>query len=235
MKKHLFPFFFLIFLKVSCAEDTKVFFNDPILKIRFINADSLKKANDSLDITNNYISGAGEAIVYFNSSLNVLADSIGELNDSIENGRTDYIEIRDGLIELESKLTSLLALMTENSSILTQIKSELSETIDIIESGNVQVTSIKNIDNNAVQTYSDSATTYNLPLSMNSNASNFAIEIVGITYNLQVEYEKEEVVDEKRRIKIMVSNVNVTNHTGFDSTSCQSLNCENETPIKLYF
>lgn len=235
MKKHLFPFFFLTFLIVSCVEDTKVFFNDPTLKIRFINADSLKKINDSLDITNIYISGVAEAIVYFNSGLNVLTDSIGELNDSIENGRTDYIETRDALIELESEFTVSLALMKENSSLLTEIKSGLSDIVNTIESGNLQVTSIKNIDNNAVQTFSDSAVTYNLPLSMNTNAARFSIEIEGVSYNLEVEYEKEEVVDEKRRIKILVSDVTIISYSGFDSTSCQSSNCENETPVKLYF
>jgi len=125
--------------------------------------------------------------------------------------------------------------MKENSTLLADLKSELTDVINTIESGDVQVTSITNVENNSVQTYSDSATTYNLPLSMNSNVSKFSIEIDGISYNLEVEYVKEQVVDEKRRIKIVVSDVNIISHNGFDSTSCQSLNCENETPVKLYF
>ncbi|MEQ6121251.1 hypothetical protein [Reichenbachiella sp. MALMAid0571] len=235
MNKHLFPVFFLFFLVWSCAEDAEVFFNDPSLKIRFINADSLKKANDSLDITNSYIANVTEVITYLNSGLNVLEDSIDELNDSIDIGRTDYIEIRDALIEMESEFTSSLELMKENSTLLADLKSELTDVINTIESGDVQVTSITNVENNSVQTYSDSATTYNLPLSMNSNVSKFSIEIDGISYNLEVEYVKEQVVDEKRRIKIVVSDVNIISHNGFDSTSCQSLNCENETSVKLYF
>ena len=231
----MFPFCFLFFLVWSCAEDTKEFLYDPSLKIRFINADSLKKVNDSLDITNSYIVSVTETIAYFNSGLNVLEDSISELNDSIDIGRTDYIEIRDALVELESEVTASLTLMKESSTLLTGIKSELTGIIDVIESGNIQVASITNKDNNAVQTFTDSAMTYNLPLSMNTNAAMFSIEIAGVSYDLEVEYEKEEVVDEKRRIKILVSDVTIISYSGFDSTSCQSLNCENETPVKLYF
>lgn len=234
MKKHVFPLAFLLALVISCAEDQEVFFNDPSITVRFINADSLQKVNDSLGITNDSILVLNDTVNYFSDSLVILADSISVLNDSIENGRTEYEQTRDDLQEIEADFTSSLELVNANSTLLSEVKSLLTSVVSTIESGDVLISSITNIQNNTAIGYTDSATSYKLPLSMTMDFSNIDIEIDGRVFPVEITYSREEVVDEKRRIRVLISNIAIKD-SGFDSVSCKSLNCENELPIKFYF
>lgn len=234
MKKHIFPLAFLLALVISCAEDSEVFFNDPSIKVRFINADSLLKANDSLAITNDSILVLNDTATYFSDSLLVLADSISILNDSIENGRTEYEQTRNDLQEIEADFMSSLELVNANSTLLNELKALLTSAVSTIEAGDVLITSIRNVAHNTAIAYEDSAALYNLPLSMTDGFSKIGIEIGGESYQLELTYDREEIMDEKRRIRVLISNVAIKN-SEFDSVSCKSLQCEDEQPIKFYF
>ena len=235
MKKHLFPFFLLATLIVCCAEEEEVFFFDPTLKVKFINADSLLTLNDSLQITNDSVTVVNDTLTYFSDSLSILEDSISVLNDSIDIGRTDYIPTRDDLVAIETTFTETVTAMEEVASLLADVITSITAVVATIEAGEVWVSKLTNTANGQSIAYEDTTDVYRVPLSMNSDDTDIEVEIDGSVYGFSLNYSREEGVDEKRRIQVLVSNIQVNSLTGFDSTSCVSNNCENESTVNFYF
>ncbi|MFY0654082.1 MAG: hypothetical protein JXQ96_18740 [Cyclobacteriaceae bacterium] len=234
MRKHLFPFLFVGIVVWSCAEDAEVFFNDPVVQVRFINADSVAFLTDSLSTTNDSIEVISDTINWYSDSINVLTDSLSILNDSIDNGRTDYVDIRDALQSTSNSFADNLDSANKISDELSQIRSSINAVINTINSGEVLVSSISNPITGVGVAITDSAPSYNLPLSMTTNSSVTVVEIAGQLYTIEWKYDTEEFVDNKRRIRVGISNLEIVN-SDFDSTSCNSSNCENEASIKFYF
>lgn len=234
MKKHLFPFFLLTAIAFCCAETQEVYFNDPTIRVQFINADTLVHLSDSLETTNDSLVVVNDRINFFTDSLSALTDSLVILADSIDLGRDKYVEVRDELIIMQIAILNTLILFDGNAQILSNIKTQLSSTISDVNKGKVFIRSITNLENGFILNFTDSAADYFIPISMNSDISRLAIEIVDTSYDLELAYLREDFLDEKKRIRVSVSNLEVVNHD-FDSISCQSLNCENETPVKFYF
>jgi len=234
VKRHLFPFFLLTVIAFCCAETQEVYFNDPTIRVQFINADTLIHLNDSLEKTTAAIIVVNDTIDYFSDSLSVLTDSLFILADSIDGGRDEYIEIRDELLITQIAFLNTLILLEGTAEILTDIRTQLSSTISNVTKGEVLISSITNLENGSFLSFVDSAADYFLPMSMNADISRLAVEIGNKSYDIELAYIREDFLDEKKRIRVSISNLEIAKHD-FDSISCQSLNCENETPVKFYF
>ncbi|MFC2124998.1 hypothetical protein ACFLU5_09320, partial [Bacteroidota bacterium] len=127
---------------VGCQEcnDCGVLYEEPTVKVKFYNIDSLLKVD---------------------SALLVIEDSLGIINEEIENGDTVLIELKE---ELE------------------RIKSGLEKTQQDINNGKLRIEEVNGIG--ALEpfyfrdsTTNDSLTSFQFPLSMNNNVSTFIIEI----------------------------------------------------------
>jgi hypothetical protein len=234
VKKHLFLFFVIAIITICCAETREIYFNDPTIRVRFINASSIAYLNDSLESANDSILIVADAIMYYSDSLKILTDSILVLIDSIDNGKNEYIQTKDDLSFVQIDFANQIISLEETSENLSEIKSQLTSTIKAINTGKLLVSSISNLNSGLSLNFSDSTTDYYLPMSMNSDNSSLAIEIDNNSYNIELGYEREEIWDDKRRIRLSISDLGIRSH-GFDSVSCESLNCENETPVKFYF
>ncbi len=235
MKKHVFPLLVIAGMWLACAEDNEVLRYDPTVKVRFVNADSLSKINDSLSVNLDSISKLVDSLSVLSDSIRVLSDSVDVLNDSIANGRTDYIPTRDQLLTYETDLEQTKTGLDEQNDSLKNVNQKMVAVRNTIASGMVLVSGLTNASNGRSLSYQDSATVYNLPLSMTGQESSYVITIAGQNYELDVRYDLREVTNEKRRIVLIPENIEITRIAGFDSLSCKTSNCENETPVTFYF
>lgn len=234
MKRHFLPLLFLTVIAFCCAETQEIYFNDPTIRVQFINADTLVHLTDSLGKTTDSITSVSDTIAYFSDSLQILTDSLVILTDSIDLGRDEYVQARDELLVTQITFINALVILEENNESLTSIKSKLSTTIADVNKGKLYIAGVTNLENDLSLSYSDSATDYFLPMSMNSDVSRLAIDIDNKSFEIELAYLREDFLDEKKRIRVSISNLEIVNHD-FDSVSCQSSKCENETPVKFYF
>ncbi|MFT7162785.1 MAG: hypothetical protein ACI9GZ_003981 [Bacteroidia bacterium] len=234
VKRHLSPFFLLTVIAFCCAETQEEYFNDPTIRVQFINADTLVHLADSLEITNDSLVVVNDTINYFTDSLTVLTDSLVILADSIDSGKNEYVRVRDEFLITQIAFINTLIILEGNAETLSDIKSQLSSTISDVNNGKILISSITNLENGFFLSFVDSAADYFLPMSMNADISRLAVEIDNNSYDIELAYLREDFRDEKKRIRVSISNLEIVNHD-FDSISCQSLNCENETPVKFYF
>lgn len=232
--KHILPFLLLTIIAFCCAETQEVYFNDPTIRVQFINADTLVHLNDSLEITSDSLNVVNDTIDFFSDTLVSLTDSLIILTDSIDLGRNEYVQTRDDLLITQIAFVNTLVVLEQNAETLSTLKSQLSATIIDVNKGKVFISSITNSENGYFLNFADSASDYFLPMSMNTDNSRLAIEIDNNSYDIELAYLREDFLDEKKRIRVSISNLEIVNHD-FDSISCQSINCENETPVKFYF
>jgi hypothetical protein len=234
VKRHLFPFFLLTAIVFCCAETQEVYFNDPTIRVQFINADSLVKLEGRKSVVESTLDNLEDTLKFFINISDSLQDGLDTLNDLVNEGRTEYEELRGSILEDSIKNNIQVDFFESEDSVFTEERLLILNAISTIESGDLLISSITNLENGFFLSFVDSAADYFLPMSMNADISRLAVEIDNKSYNIELAYFREDFRDEKKRIRVSISNLEIVNHD-FDSISCQSLNCENETPVKFYF
>jgi hypothetical protein len=234
VKRHLFPFFLLTAIAFYCAETQEEYFNDPTIRVQFINADSLAKLEGRKSVVESTLDNLEDTLKFFLNMSDSLQDGLDTLNDLVNEGRTEYEELRGSISEDSIKNNIQFDFFEGEDSVFTEERLLILNAISTIESGDLLISSITNLENGFFLSFVDSAADYFLPMSMNADISRLAVEINNKSYNIELAYFREDFRDEKKRIRVSISNLEIVNHD-FDSISCQSLNCENETPVKFYF
>lgn len=239
VKRQLFPFVFGLFMLAwACTEnDDELFMNDPIVDVQVFNIDSLVKVNDTLKVVTDSLSGLTDTLKILNDSSTVLRDSVSALTVLIDGGQTDLEDQKTTLEGILSGFTTTITSLTKSDSILKVSSTHWTSVASTIESGRLLVSVITNAVNSRQITFTDSATVYNLPLSMTVDSSAFVLQVADMNFELTLGYERTQVLDEKERIEVEASGIKVLRHT-FDSTSvnCATSSCiDNATVVKLYF
>lgn len=230
MNRILYILLLFIFI-VSCdpCDDCTSITYEPTVEIIFINADSLASIDSAL-VEFNRIDSALTANI---DSLTVLRDSLQIVVDSIANG--------GNLASEEMNLESLISERQLDSTIyadqnvgLDTLATVLNTTRGTINSGLMLIESITLPETTATLNYTDSATSWRVPLSYQKAFSVYELLIDGSTYIIELDYENFTEVDEQRNVLIRAQDIQVINHS-FDSlNTCE--NCvDGEATITFYF
>ena len=191
----------LIELSGGCEEckNCGIAYKEPVVNMKFFNIDSLNKVNIALV---------------------EVEDSLAKVNEEIDNGNTDLIEIKT---ELEIQKAGLEATQKD------------------IAQGKIKIEEVTGID--ALQplyfrdsTTNDSLTVFPFPLSMHANTSTFHVEIDDRLDTLTVGYLRAEDVS-SNFILIRAFDLSVGSST-YDSAKviCNKDSClSHETTIYVYF
>ena len=139
---------------------------------------------------------------------------------------------------------NLIMLLTEerdslddNSDSLNAIRIDRNSIVTTINSGNVLVDMITNLDNGSDTIFTDSATLYSLPLEVARNEINYEIIIADSIYEVGITYSTDESLTILRDLNIIAFDLDTLFHT-FDSLDITFTNADrlsNETTFTCYF
>ncbi len=236
--KHIFPIIFVLTIVLSCSEEEEgSFFYEPTVEVQFFNIDSLVIVDGSLADIKDTISALTDTLKYWNDSIKVLNDTISKISILIDSGQSELSDkklIFEQYLELFSSnvvtFTKVDSVMDVKNASLKGIKSD-------IESGLMLLSSIQNAQNGKTRTYQDSTEFYYFPMDMNADSSSYTLEIAGMSYNLALDYQRVNDVDEKSRVIVTAFDISKRRHT-FDSVkvNCKTDLCKNAgVSIQVYY
>ncbi|MDW3192364.1 MAG: hypothetical protein R8G66_08365 [Cytophagales bacterium] len=188
----------------------------PRVSFVFLNQTSLDTLNTDLgaiDASLTELQTMATSLTASNVTLDSLLDS---LTARIARG---MIELRDDSMATANKIEANNQLLTSNAesqNSLNTERSDLTSIIATVESGNLLVDTVTNIETGTFQTFADSATAYKLPLDPNNAAISYAFSIASMEYDLTVTYTTSTSQSARRNILVGAENIAYTT-TSFDS------------------
>lgn len=225
-------------LFISCTEEIEPFSHEPAVKLRFFNVDSLAKVNSSIsqiDTLTKYLNVDKNSLA---TQLRVLNDSLSELNELIAAGREDLGEAHASVESQVADFTTQQASVQASLDSLSNKRASLTKIVALINSGKTLLKKAE-AEGRSIS-FTDSATTFALPLNMNTETQIYYLEVGDRRDTLELTYTVEEELTERSFIKLVANNVELTGNHSYDSATvyCRSLPdpCRsNETTINIYF
>ena len=195
---------------------------EPTVSFVFINQDSIKQLNDSLDVF-----AFNDSILNLTiNSLNELRNRLDSVNTAIINGSLLFQEKQDleEWIDLRQADSLFYALLNEDADSLTTVFNATKATIN---SGLIQVNQIEIIGENFVDTFEevDRATSWKVPLSFRDDFNQYEVSFDAFSEIIELSYDVKEELDEDRNILIRAENIQVVERTYARIDSVKS-NCE---------
>lgn len=211
---------------------------EPAVKLRFFNMDSLLKLNDSIrniDTLTKYLNIDRTAVV---AQLNTLQDSLSTLDELIAGGREDLGEARASVADQIAAHTSQQEAIGSSLASLNTEKTRLAQVVAVINSGKVLLREIE--ANGRTITFEDSATSFALPLNMNTTSQVYYLEVANRRDTLELTYAVEEDLNERSFIRLIATHIQKTENHSFDSVNvhCKSMPepcSSDETTVNVYF
>ena len=231
-------FLLILFLLGVCAcdpcDDCNAVSAEPTINLVFINADSLSKLNDSLIVNKTRREVLEVSIAEFNDTLDFLVDSLQVITDSIENGgdmQAEHLSVESAISDAEDeKLTK-----TDQVKVLDSLSVIMNHVKTVINSGLLLVNQIEILETGSVLIFTDSAISYQLPLSFNKSFRNYSVTTGSEVNTLEVDYELFQEVDVSRNVLVRAQDIMIINHS-FDSlNSCQENCFDGESTYTFYF
>ncbi|WP_436516731.1 hypothetical protein [Ekhidna sp. To15] len=221
---------FLIIVACDPCDDCDSISFEPTVSFTFINQDSISSIDDSLAI----FAFNDSALSVNEDSLLVLRDSLNTVNESISNGgdfTTEKMNLEQWIAERQVDST-FFATKNKDADSLSTVFNAAKTTIN---SGLLLVDQIEILGANNLITYTDSATTWNVPLSFDGSFTEYEVTIAGITETIELAYENIQEVDEQRNVLIRAENIRVVN-TPYDSLiNCEENCIDGEASFTFYF
>ncbi|MFK7951341.1 MAG: hypothetical protein AB8B73_00740 [Ekhidna sp.] len=201
----------------------------------FINADSLKQMNDSIDITETNSALFASLLVDLADTLRNLGDSLTIIQDSIANGGD--LDNEQAYIENAiSHFSNDQAAATENKTIQDSLTLVMNEVVTLLNTGRNPVSKIEFIETGDTLLYLDSAINYTLPLSFDQLFTTYGITIDNFTYEIEVDYTIEEEVDIERNVLLRAKDIQIIlPMNSFDSLQTCEICTDGEASFILYF
>lgn len=211
---------------------------NPSVDAIFINRDSLVIIEDSLAV-NIDTTNALDSIQLLNSTeLRVITDSIALVEDSIANENFAYENLLPSLLFREAVLNDYILSIDTIIYVQDSFNLILRDIQTVINSGLIKPARITILNLEKDFYYEDSATTFNLPLVLSENLTQYEIIIADESFYLDVSYETGEILNEKRELRISATNIFPMSDS-FDSLkydcNAREICINNETTITLYF
>lgn len=222
----------------SCLEEVEPYGNEPSVKVRFFNIDSLTKINSAIaevDTLTKHLNAEKAALA---TSLSALDASLATLNQQITEGITELIPERDAVQAQITEATDRRAAIDVEVAALASSKAPLAKAVTSINRGDILLSRI--IANGNEISFQDSATVFRLPLNMSTNSQVYYFDIAGKTDSLELRYDFVEEVTARSYIRLIGVNLVATERYSFDSVQvyCRSQPepCpSNETTVNVYF
>lgn len=239
----------LLFLSISLwhcndCSDCEVLNFEPRANFEFINADSISVLTELDSITTASVNVLSVEIDTLESHLDDHRNLLDMVLDSLDSGLVEYIPVRDSLLNLITVDSTQNAVLTEIRDSLDDVSAEYNTILQVLESGLVLIDSVINLSSNLGIAYEDSTNEYTFPLEMEpdnevTSQTQYRFTIAGVDYELLLEYDKFETLDEKRNVYLRITDIRAV-QTSFDSVaiSCpnETESClDNETTITCYF
>jgi hypothetical protein len=238
MKNHLILWSFLMYIiLIACQEDEENLLDEPKVKMILMNQDSLVQVNDTLQQISDSLSVLNDTLVYFRDSADVLQDTVLVLQDLIDAGQTQYQTAHDQLKGQLIFFQTEYNQFNQYDSILSVSRTGWIGVASKITNGNALISSITNVQNGNSVYYEDSATLWRLPLSNNLDSVSLVLVIADESYDLDVTYQRDIMVDERNNVVFQASDIEVSS-AKFDSVTwnCKNEDCiDYETTARLYF
>ncbi|MCV9385666.1 hypothetical protein [Reichenbachiella ulvae] len=247
LKKHIGPaatVLIVMLLFWACEENESYIENDPTINLVLYNYDSLKKeggVEDTLALIAIELSDLDDTLAYYSDSASNVADSLLKVINAINNGDETLQDERDRLETELARLNSVYDDFEVEDSIASAHNTYWKKVQTKILNGEVKINSITNRMNNLVVNYTDSATSWPIPLDMNADSSLLALDIAGEIYFMTLYYERAVITNEYDEVVVKTFGFNeelINRDEHFDNLrlSCRSSDCiDVESTIYAYF
>ena len=220
------------------CDDCDGVISEPTASFAFIDSDSLLWIKNNLELLTDsllYTDSVSDQLSlisdYFEDSLTILTDSIGNggLLEAEQNLITDQIVWVDRLIFINEEYDAYYR--TEIDT-LNMIKTTLI-------SGNVLVDTVFNLFNNQYQVFEDIATQYEIPLNYNDSLSSLGFSIAGHPYFINLHHTNEWMIDMRGNASVSISKIDTVafahNFTNI-IIQCENSSCKsNEIVFTCYY
>lgn len=211
------------------CEDCEPAVVQPSIAALFINQDSLMTLNVQIDSLDSIIGLNQELLSETNAFINILVDSLTRLENGLDTGNTD---LEDLVIRVEDQIDSSQTKtieFDETIALLEEDVQDLGSIVTLIESGNILVSRMTNLDNQVVVNYEDSSTQWSFPVDLNVDLVRYEVVINENSYDVSIGYEREQDVNFRREVILRINNIEIINYSGFDTVTL------NEKKLTLYF
>jgi len=195
----------------------------------FINQDSIR----SLDLAINSFESLDAKFTLVKANLAELRNSLRQIQESLDIGSDEYQDEKESLLKrIKQKQQDSLFYETQEIASKTSV---LNTTKSIINSGLILVNQISIPEIDSIITYSDSAASWNFPLSFENKFSIYEVLIHDERFTIELDYETFAGADEDRNIRIRARNIQVID-ASFDSLNICEQNCiDGEASFTFYF
>jgi len=220
------------------CDDCDGVISEPTASFAFIDSDSLLWIKNNLELLTDsllYTDSVSDQLSlisdYFEDSLTILTDSIGNggLLEAEQNLITDQIVWVDRLIFINEEYDAYYR--TEIDT-LNMIKTTLI-------SGNVLVDTVFNLFNNQYQVFEDIATQYEIPLNYNDSLSSLGFSIAGHPYFINLHHTNEWMIDMRGNASVSISKIDTVAFAHNFSNiiiQCENSSCKsNEIVFTCYY
>jgi SMC interacting uncharacterized protein involved in chromosome segregation len=236
---HILVFLFAGTLLWSCLREVEPYEKEPAVKVRFFNIDSLQKINSAIAAIDTAVKHLTTEKTALTTQLSALNTSLTSLNKQITEGNNDLIPERDSVQAAIAEAKARQTEITTEQAALAAAKASLTKTAAVINKGTILITSITANGNKV--SYSDSASTFSLPLNMNATSQVYYFEIDGKVDSLELVYSFVEELTAKSYTRLIGTNIERTDDKfSFDSVKvyCKALPdpcLSTKTTINVYF
>jgi len=220
------------------CDDCDGVISEPTASFAFIDSDSLLWIKNNLELLTDsllYTDSVSDQLSlisdYFEDSLTILTDSIGNggLLEAELNLITDQIVWVDRLIFINEEYDAYYR--TEIDT-LNMIKTTLI-------SGNVLVDTVFNLFNNQYQVFENIATQYEIPLNYNDSLSSLGFSIAGHPYFINLHHTNEWMIDMRGNASVSISKIDTVAFAHNFSNiiiQCENSSCKsNEIVFTCYY
>ena len=220
------------------CDDCDGVISEPTASFAFIDSDSLLWIKNNLELLTDsllYTDSVSDQLSlisdYFEDSLTILTDSIGNggLLKAEQNLIIDQIVWIDSLIFINEEYD---AYYTTEIDTLNIIKTAL-------VSGNALVDTVFNLFNNQYQVFEDIATQYEIPLNYNDSLSSLGFSIAGHPYFINLHHTNEWMIDMRGNASVSISKIDTVAFAHNFSNiiiQCENSSCKsNEIVFTCYY
>ncbi|MEM6643320.1 MAG: hypothetical protein AAF616_10095 [Bacteroidota bacterium] len=207
---------------------------EPTVEMIFVNADSLKDIRDSLGI----IAFNDSALASNSFILDTLQDRIEEIDLILATMDSALLELEKAEIlnvsvPMRKADSALFAELNKDADSISQL---FTQAITTINSGSVELENVVIVENEATIPFTDSATSWNFPLSFDGKFSTYTFDISDESFLIQLDYENFTEVDEERNVLIRARDLTLIDTLGFDSVDVCERNCfDGNATFTFYF
>ncbi len=241
----LFAIAALIYACEPCPDCGEPLYFEPTIDVKFINEDSLAGLDSTISILTVELSTLKKKKDSIDTEIRNWLKKIDQLADSIEAGKTEYIQ---DTIDIRNNITSATDNLNTTILPIQKIKKTNDSTLQVarksIASGFVKVNRITLLQTGKSLPPDTGRTLYKLPLLMNENATltSYEIDIENKVKEISFEYETEIRVDAKGKVKVRAFGIGIdTARAKYTYETppkivCETKKCEdNEVLVTIYF